>query len=154
MRSLLPLLVSLLAFDARADLGALRIAVVHEAELLSSEAKAIAAAEKRLGKKQPVTVADAGAAEIAFASAPSGTAPAEWGGVETVIVLYVLPPGGEKGKRVSRGAGSVLVFRPPHAEPVYAERVDGDVATPLRADVLERWLADVVALAARAGGAR
>ena len=154
MWKLLLLAVSLLALDARADPGALRIAVVHEAELLPSEAKAVAAAEKRLGKRQAVTVADAGAAEVAFASAPSGTAPAEWGGAGTVVVLYVLPPGGEKSKRVSRGVGSVLVFRPPQTEPVYAERVEGDVATPLRADVLERWLSDVVALAARAGGAR
>jgi hypothetical protein len=153
MRISLLLAVLLLARGARAEPGPLRIAVVHEGELLPSEAKALAAVEKRLGKKRPVTVADAGAAEVAFASGPSGAAPAEWQAVETVILLHVRPPGGDKGKRLSRGVGSVFVFRPPHAEPVYAERVDGEVETPMRAEVLEPWLSAIAALATRAGSA-
>lgn len=155
MRVLVSLVALLVTLDARAEPEAVRLAVAHAGELLPSEAKSLAAAQKKLARRATVTVADASAAEVAFAAAPSGqTLPAEWQGAATVVVLQVLPPSGDKGKRVSRGAGSVLVFRPPNGTPVYAERVEGDAALSLHPQTVAAWLEDMLVLGARAGGAK
>lgn len=126
---------------------AVRVVLVHGAPLLPSEAKAVAAVEKRAG-----AVSEADASEVAALRAyVAGTTPAlpnAWRAAKAVIVIEVLAPSGEKPKRVSRGLGAIVVVRPPRAEPIYVERVDGRAEAPLMADTLADWIARAIKLAA------
>lgn len=145
MRPLLAFLALALAAPAAgAAPRGVRLAVVHDHPLLRSETRALAAAQKAVGKatKEPVTIADATPAEAAMLSAAGTAPPDEWSAVETVVVLQLLPPK----DKVARGAGSLLVFRPPQLEPVYAERVQGSVPVILAGEDLGKWLSDALAL--------
>lgn len=141
-----------------AEPAPVRIVIVHEGELLGSESKALAELEKKLSKKTVVKLGDATPSETAAARAclgkvaPStpGPLPPEWLGAETVVVLEVLPPAGKKPNRITRGLGSVLVFRPPQPQPIYVEQVDGNADVALRADTLGEWLARAMAITAKA----
>ena len=141
----LPFTIPLAAHAAE---DGVRLVIRHEAPLLRSEDKALAVLEKELSRRRrgPVVRADATAAEVAATgTAPSpASLPAEWkAGV--VVVLQVLPPAGEAPKRISGGLGSVLVFRPPALEPVYAERVTGTSDISLGDARFASWLAEMIA---------
>src|SRR5207248_6433814 len=72
--------------------------------------------------------------------------PQPWRMSKTVIVIELLAPSGEKPKRLSRGLGAIVVLRPPRAEPIYLERVEGRADAPLTVDALAGWIASAIAL--------
>jgi hypothetical protein len=148
MRAAVLLALVLLGADAAADL---RVAIVHDEPLLGSESKALADLQKRLGKRKlgTVTLGDATPAEASYKSGEK--LPAEWSDGSTVIVLQVRPPRGKPPKRTSGGAGDLAVYRPPLAEPVYAERIEGEMVVIMTGEDLEKWIAGAVSLA---GGAK
>jgi hypothetical protein len=143
MRPIIVGLWLLAAVPARAET---RIAVVHSGELLTSESKGLAEIEKRLAKKKTaVKLVQAAGAEASAARAlvegKPATLPEEWKAAQTVLVLEVLPPGGQKPKRLSRGVGSIAIVRPPALEPIYAERVSGESEGSLSSEAFSEWLA-------------
>ncbi len=149
------IVVSLLAGPLAAAEPAVRVAVVHGAELLPSESKALAELEKKIAKRNlgMVRFGDANPAESEAARklmAREKTAlPAEWQSLKVVVVLEVLPPSGEKPKRLTRGLGAVMMVRPPRVEPIYLERIDGTVETWLSSNLLDEWIAHAIAVATR-----
>jgi hypothetical protein len=144
----------LASLTARAEPALLRVAVVQADAPLGSEQKALTALEKQLAKGRPaggLSFGVATAAEAALVAATPDALPEEWAGSATVVLLQVLPPRVSHGKRVSRGFGSLVVFRPPRVEPVYAERVEGELDTPRRAEDLGKWVSGAIGLGGRAG---
>jgi hypothetical protein len=125
-----------------------RIAVVHEGELLGSEKKALAAIEKKLtARKLTVRLGDASAGEAAAMVGDPAAAPDEWRGVDVAVVLQILPPTGTKPSRISRGLGALVVYRPPSTAAVWRETVEGAVDVGMPTEQLEAWLASAIAVA-------
>ena len=149
MRAAAFLACTLLAASAAAEPG-VRIAVLHASPLLKSESKALAALQKRLAKTGPVTLVDADEAETQLVRSPSGELPKVWADAGTVVVIEILPPTGKAPRQRTTGVGSVLVYRPPQTEPVWAERIEGSLATPLAGDALGPWITAAMTLAAGA----
>ena len=119
-----------------------KIAVLHESELLGSEQKTLADLQKRLkARLSDASPAEAAAAKAALANAPV-TVPSEWRDSELQVVLEVLPPIGKKPKRLSGGLGSLVLFR--DGEAIFVERVDGNVETSLNAELLAKWIGSVL----------
>lgn len=159
--SRLPLVLGLLVASAtplRADPAAatLRVVVVADGEMLGSETRALADLRSKLAKPpSSVVLNNATPTEAAFfAAINTGGSPAippEWRPHQAVLVLQVLAPSGVKPKRVSRGLGTVLLFRPPSDRPVYREVIAGEAGTPLTNELLAEWFSRATTLAAKGG---
>ena len=137
--------------------GSVRVAIVHEGELLKSEARAVAKLEKVLGKHKGIAL-DLGAASdeektawqaYAGLAAPPEAVPAPWRSFETVVVLQVLAPREKRGKRYARGVGDVLILRPPSAQPVYRETGDGEYGASLSGEGLGQMIRGFLGFAAK-----
>lgn len=135
--------------------GHIRVAVVFTDELLRSEQRALADLEKKLARAAAIDLGDATADERALAAAHLASTPPTvppalpptWSAAETVLILEILPPTGQKPGRISRGLGGVLLFRPPNPAPIYVERVAGELGHSLRDDGLATWLTTALSLA-------
>lgn len=160
--SVLPFVLGLLgllgasATPAHADPppAALRIVVIADGELLGSETRALADLKGKLARQPNSAVLNnASPAEAAFFAASnaggSPELPPEWRPHQSVMVLQVLAPSGQKPKRVSRGLGTVLLFRMPLARPVYREVIAGEAGTPITNEVLAAWFSRALTLCAK-----
>ena len=134
------------------EAGTVRVAVVFGDELLKSEARAIAAATKKLAKSKNgtfdignATDAEKAVAAAYFGDSAPGAIPSEWAKTETIVVLNMLPPLGKKPKRHSQGLGNVLILRPPSTEPVFHEKVEGDAGNTISGEGLAKWIDGFVA---------
>ena len=136
--------------------GTVRVAILHDEELLGSEARGVEKLKKHLGKTKGITL-DFGPASdeekaawqaYAKVGAVPASVPAPWQGFETVIALRVLPPRVKKSKRYGRGLGGTLILRPPSAEPVYREVVEGAIGASFSGDGLGNWLQGFLAIPA------
>lgn len=128
---------------------AVRVVLVHDAPLLPSEAKTVAAVEKRAGKVSEADASEA-AALRAYVAGTTPSLPEAWRAATAVVVIEMLAPSGEKPKRVSRGLGAILVVRPPSMVPIYLERVEGRADAALT-DTLADWIARAIKLATGVG---
>jgi hypothetical protein len=103
----------------------LRLVIVASDEPLASEkaeiAKVVAALEKakiKVDASPPSAEEKQAAGELASEQTVDVKG---WSPFETVVVLEVVAPeGSEKGKRVSRGRGSVFIVHPPTKTPVFS----------------------------------
>ncbi len=134
---------------ARADAAGpegTRVVTLLGGELLGSERRALADLGKNIGGA--VEIGEGSDAERAVGetwlkgrpAAPPAW-PSEWKDAATIVMLQVLPPGGKKPKRTSRGVAGILVFRAGKVSPVYVERIEGPVGAPLEAESLGKWIA-------------
>jgi hypothetical protein len=130
-----------------------RLVVQHEAPLLRSETRALAAMETALGRRKLGTIVrvEATPEEVAATGpAPVAALPAAWSAAGVVVVLQILPPAGAADARISRGLGNVLIFRPPSVVPVFTERVAGSADLTFGDAAVEPWLADMIRAVAEA----
>ena len=142
--------------------GSVRLVLVKPGELLRSEAKMLKRLKNTLARHKgwTVTMTDATANETAavrpyWATTPATSAailPEAWASVETVVALKVLLPKGKKPRRISRGLGSIAIFRPPHKTPVYVEQIEGKAGGLSGSGRLAKWISTFVSLAAASGG--
>jgi hypothetical protein len=138
-----------LAVTGSAQAG-VRVVIVHDGELLRSEQHFVAAVKKA----SSAAVEEATPAEAAFVR-EGGALPDVWRGLATVVVVSVVPPlVDKKGVRYSRGLGGVLVFHPPSATPIYAEKADIPERRDAGSDVglddaLAKWIARLTLLPSR-----
>lgn len=134
----------------------LRMAVVVENELLTSERLELTAVKEKLAKQLSLTVNDdpaddeeRAASEQIFALHSAKTLPTAWRSFETVVVIAVNPYSGTKPKRESNGIAGVAILRPPETTPVFLESGTGQVLpiVYLLGNELNNGLVDMVALA-------
>lgn len=132
--------------------GRVRVSILARGELLRSEQRALDGLKTALARRVTLELGEATEDERTFAvahldEAAAPSLPAAWSAFETVIVLEVLAPRGVKPSRFSRGLGGVLIVRPPRVAPIFVERVEGEVGTPLGDDTLPVSLRDALSLA-------
>lgn len=134
--------------------GVLRFAVLHSAELLPSEARAVGELRRKLERAWQATVRSdeptpsevAALRDLVDGKKPSSVA--EWQGVERVLLLEVLAPRVEKGKRITRGMGAIALYRPSDGATLYSERVEGAAEVWLQGPTFGDWLARLAQLGA------
>jgi hypothetical protein len=128
------------AVAARAAEPTVRLAVLHDGELLRSEARALAEASRQ-AKGMAIARVDATPAERAILDGASKVVPKEWAAMTVVVVLEIMAPTGKNPGRLSRGLGRVAMFRPPSLEPLWSESVEGPAWGALDGASLAKWIA-------------
>ena len=134
--------------------GVLRFAVLHSSELLPSEARAVSELKRKLERAwqgavradEPTANEAAALRELADGKKPGSLT--EWQSTERVLLLEVVPPRVEKGKRITRGMGAIALLRPSDGATLYSERVEGAAEVWLQGPTFGDWLARLAQLGA------
>lgn len=111
----------------------LRLVVLHDSELFTSEKNHIASLQKHIEKDGPVVNAvpptdDERAYATALAAKPDapGAIPSAWNQFETVVVLRIEPPRDVGSQKMSGGRSLLSILHPPATIPafstIYAEK--------------------------------
>ena len=139
--------------------------LVHDHELLGSEAREFARMEKTVSSGGIKLNAEPASAEeralidqVLGSKEPVTELPAGWYGYETVVALRLLPPRDlRSGKRASEGRGDALIFRAPRVQPVLTVGVRAGkhrITTPgrdFKGKALGQWVLEHVAMRREAG---
>lgn len=152
MRLLSLLVVVLVGSASAAPRGTLRLVIVPGGELLGSETRALTELRKKITKSWSGTVQAEDATPVENMAAqqlfvgppPLSELPPGWQSAELVVALQILPPVGDKGKRLSQGFGAFAILRPPSKQPIFLQRLEGKAELPLQSAGFATWLPSVI----------